>query len=159
MATAVTEAEIITGLMADPRYRTWGHMHMVTDVLTRLPEFVDDAHLQQKVTYTGIMQLYADLLDVVLAGDFSRQDPRGYLRENLTRMRYSYLSLVEAHGPDFDAREPIQNDSFQFIPSVRRMYDRGKLTFADLLRLQPGIFVPSLNPQRDLFLPGYEPID
>ena len=156
MAQCVTPSQIINGLLADPRYPYWSHLSMVKDQVARLPEIVEPARMAEKVTYRGIMQLYADMLGDLLRRGVS-PDPTGRITRQLRGIRAGFLTAIHLYGSDYDDHEPVvYPNSFRLEPAVFADYLDGKLTYADLLRRQPGILVPNYNPETETFLPGYE---
>lgn len=159
MATAVTETHIINGLMSDEHFPAWSDVGMVVQAVTRLPQIVGPDRIAAKVTYTGIMQMQVDLLFAVLQTDFADHDPTGHIRKILQGNCAGFYQLIRKHGHLYDQYEPVKQDSFRFSAEVRQRYNAGILTFADLLRLQPGVFIPKLNPLREAMLPGCEPLD
>lgn len=144
MSGRLTSGEILSGLMADPRYPDWYHLQMIVDQVIRLPEFMPEGRLAEKVTYRRIMQLSADMLSDLL-GRPECPERKGYVWRQITGIRIGWLAAIAMHGDKYDEHEPVlYPNSFNFRMDVELRYLEGTLAFTDLLRLQPGVFVPNI---------------
>jgi hypothetical protein len=119
---------------------------MVTLEVVNLPEILGPERLASIVTVRGVLQVLADLCRAILVTDFSDADEDGRIRKQLSGVKTGCLAVDRLKGDLFDKYEPNTSDHFCFNPKVRARYLEGTLTFADLLRWQPGVFVPKYYP-------------
>lgn len=147
--TLPTAEEILTALADDPRFSADSEsFDLLKDYIVLLPEVIGDERLAQLVTLDELCNVYMQFLDRILAEGFGTNfDDLGLVRElygSLARGLEGIVGNTEQvltqTGQTED--EAILSEQVGLYEPAKEVYRNGQLTFSELVRLQPGVFVP-----------------
>jgi hypothetical protein len=146
--TIPTTEEILAALAQDPRFPTSSGVERAKDLILLLPGVIGEERLIQKVMLQEYLNVDVAFLRAILATEFDKDfDDAGQMRKvygGLVEHREAaasnldeFLGLVGTTMAE--ARLPAESG---FNAEATERYNSGNLTFADLLRTQPSVFLP-----------------
>lgn len=148
--TQPTTDGILDALARDPRFpRGSAAFDMIKDHIVRLPEVIGQERLGQRVTLTTYFQVQADFFKMLLKTDFGGDFQTFGMLRDVLKMKIVQLEVIAANTGrvlmDLGMSEDkmILSDEFGLSDELKVLYRARRLTFASIVRLQPGIFYPA----------------
>ena len=148
MATSISADEIIIALSNDPRFSDPVDFDQVKEFLVQLPQILGEDRLAAQVTLKGFLEAETDFLRAILETDFDKD--LGDL--GVTRSVFNQLidQLVEMANNVEDALASMWQSESDALCSpqlglndeAKHLYRAGALTFAEVVRINPGVFIP-----------------
>jgi hypothetical protein len=138
-----TEKEILTALAQDPFFGNTRAYPWVRDAVKLLPGTIGEQRMDQKITPRDLLSVEVGFLRVIC----KMPDLAPGLRKRFSKYAEGCAQIVE----DFEAwlsQENTDADSFMLgeqiglNPEMKALYTKGDLTYGDLLRSQPGVYLP-----------------
>lgn len=147
--TLPSAEEILASLADDPRFAAGSKEYqLLKDYIVLLPEVIGDERLQQPVTLDAFCKVEMEFLDRLLDEGFGDDfDDLGLVRSlygSLARGLEAIVGNTEQVLAQMGQTEEqaMLSDQVGLYEPAKEAYRNGRLTFAELVRLQPGVFVP-----------------
>ncbi len=145
--TVPSADEILAVLCNDPRFSDPEAYNLAAKYVVLLPEIIGDERLGQPFALRPFLEIVSVFMKRLLEGEISDLSPFASMAD-VVEDAIEQLCAIVAEFPSFLAdlgvteQQAVLGADPALNPEARERYLAGTLTFADLLRLQPGMFVP-----------------